>query len=94
MNNYSIAGGPKELANDSSGSVFSLKNSADCPELLIFISGLGLLLFQLLLYPPVEKILGPIATTRLSAVSFKLYHNSFAFLTLPSQFNCQNKSIN
>ncbi|OWM73576.1 hypothetical protein CDL15_Pgr026675 [Punica granatum] len=31
--------------------------------------GLGLLLFQLLLYPPVEKILGPTTTTRLSAVS-------------------------
>ncbi|PKI40280.1 probable peptide/nitrate transporter At3g43790 isoform X2 [Punica granatum] len=34
---------------------------------VLAISGLGLLLFQLLLYPPVEKILGPIRSTRLSA---------------------------
>ncbi|KAK4753727.1 hypothetical protein SAY87_001831 [Trapa incisa] len=34
---------------------------------VLAISGLGLLFFQLLLYPRVEKILGPIRTTRLSA---------------------------
>ncbi|KAK6234717.1 hypothetical protein SCA6_010054 [Theobroma cacao] len=34
---------------------------------VLAISGFGLLLFQLLLYPPVEKILGPLMVTRLSA---------------------------
>ncbi|OMO67509.1 Tetracycline resistance protein, TetA/multidrug resistance protein MdtG [Corchorus capsularis] len=34
---------------------------------VLAISGFGLLLFQLLLYPPVERILGPLMVTRLSA---------------------------
>ncbi|OMO91474.1 Tetracycline resistance protein, TetA/multidrug resistance protein MdtG [Corchorus olitorius] len=34
---------------------------------VLAISGVGLLLFQLLLYPPVERILGPLMVTRLSA---------------------------
>ncbi|XP_048135932.1 probable peptide/nitrate transporter At3g43790 isoform X1 [Rhodamnia argentea] len=41
-------------------------SSQDVGEVLA-ISGLGLLLFQLLLYPRVEKILGPIMITQLSA---------------------------
>ncbi|XP_017983120.1 PREDICTED: probable peptide/nitrate transporter At3g43790 isoform X1 [Theobroma cacao] len=41
-------------------------SSQDVGEVLA-ISGVGLLLFQLLLYPPVEKILGPLMVTRLSA---------------------------
>ncbi|KAK3443691.1 hypothetical protein EUGRSUZ_B03776 [Eucalyptus grandis] len=41
-------------------------SSQDVGEVLA-ISGFGLLLFQLLLYPRVEKILGPIMITRLSA---------------------------
>ncbi|KAI3419059.1 MFS domain-containing protein [Psidium guajava] len=41
-------------------------SSQDVGEVLA-ISGFGLLLFQLLLYPRVEKILGPILITRLSA---------------------------
>ncbi|KAG2674125.1 hypothetical protein I3760_13G120600 [Carya illinoinensis] len=36
--------------------------------IVLAISGLGLLLFQLLLYPPMERVLGPIMVTRLSAV--------------------------
>ncbi|KAL1168844.1 hypothetical protein V6Z11_A05G108400 [Gossypium hirsutum] len=42
-------------------------SSQDVGEVLA-ISGLGLLLFQLLLYPPVERRLGPLMVTRLSAV--------------------------
>ncbi|CAK7331925.1 unnamed protein product [Dovyalis caffra] len=41
-------------------------SSQDVGEVLA-ISGFGLLLFQLLLYPPIEKILGPITVTRFSA---------------------------
>lgn len=41
-------------------------SSQDVGEVLA-ISGFGLLLFQLLLYSPVEKILGPLMVTRLSA---------------------------
>eukprot|EP00258_Populus_trichocarpa_P047779 XP_024463798.1 probable peptide/nitrate transporter At3g43790 isoform X2 [Populus trichocarpa] len=41
-------------------------SSQDVGEVLA-ISGFGLLLFQLLLYPPIEKVLGPITVTRLSA---------------------------
>ncbi|XVE79735.1 hypothetical protein DITRI_Ditri14bG0080700 [Diplodiscus trichospermus] len=41
-------------------------SSQDVGEVLA-ISGVGLLLFQLLLYPPMEKILGPLMVTRLSA---------------------------
>lgn len=41
-------------------------STQDVGEVLA-ISGFGLLLFQLLLYPRVEKILGPIMITRLSA---------------------------
>ncbi|KAK8487732.1 hypothetical protein V6N13_138501 [Hibiscus sabdariffa] len=41
-------------------------SSQDVGEVLA-ISGFGLLLFQLLLYPPVEKRLGPLMVTRLSA---------------------------
>ncbi|KAF5447295.1 hypothetical protein F2P56_032857 [Juglans regia] len=36
--------------------------------IVLAISGLGLLLFQLLLYPPMERVLGPVMVTRLSAV--------------------------
>ncbi|CAN1837610.1 Probable peptide/nitrate transporter At3g43790 [Linum perenne] len=36
---------------------------------VLAISGLGLLLFQLLLYPPIERVIGPLVVTRLSAVS-------------------------
>nr|KJB56089.1 hypothetical protein B456_009G106000 [Gossypium raimondii] len=42
-------------------------SSQDVGEVLA-ISGFGLLLFQLLLYPPVERRLGPLMVTRLSAV--------------------------
>ncbi|TYH70340.1 hypothetical protein ES332_D05G110600v1 [Gossypium tomentosum] len=42
-------------------------SSQDVGEVLV-ISGFGLLLFQLLLYPPVERRLGPLMVTRLSAV--------------------------
>ncbi|XP_052187577.1 probable peptide/nitrate transporter At3g43790 isoform X2 [Diospyros lotus] len=35
---------------------------------VLAISGFGLLLFQLLLYPSIEKMLGPLVVTRLSAV--------------------------
>ncbi|XWS53255.1 hypothetical protein CRYUN_Cryun11dG0141800 [Craigia yunnanensis] len=41
-------------------------SSQDVGEVLA-ISGFSLLLFQFLLYPPVEKILGPLMVTRLSA---------------------------
>ncbi|KAG4145548.1 hypothetical protein ERO13_D05G101800v2 [Gossypium hirsutum] len=41
-------------------------SSQDVGEVLA-ISGFGLLLFQLLLYPPVERRLGPLMVTRLSA---------------------------
>ncbi|GMI81839.1 zinc induced facilitator-like 2 [Hibiscus trionum] len=41
-------------------------SSQDVGEVLA-ISGFGLLMFQLLLYPPVEKRLGPLMVTRLSA---------------------------
>ncbi|WCJ36764.1 zinc induced facilitator 1 [Euphorbia peplus] len=34
---------------------------------VLAISGLGLLVFQLILYPPIEKILGPLMISRLSA---------------------------
>ncbi|KAG8494960.1 hypothetical protein CXB51_012420 [Gossypium anomalum] len=42
-------------------------SSQDVGEVLA-ISGFGLLLFQLLLYPPLERRLGPLMVTRLSAV--------------------------
>ncbi|CAI9285066.1 unnamed protein product [Lactuca saligna] len=42
-------------------------SSQDVGEILA-ISGFGLLLFQLLLYPLIEKLLGPLTVTRLSAV--------------------------
>nr|XP_043639296.1 probable peptide/nitrate transporter At3g43790 [Erigeron canadensis] len=35
---------------------------------VLAISGFGLLLFQLILYPYIEKLLGPLAVTRLSAI--------------------------
>ncbi|CAI0453099.1 unnamed protein product [Linum tenue] len=41
-------------------------SSQDVGEVLT-ISGLGLLMFQLLLYPPMERKLGPLMVTRLSA---------------------------
>ncbi|PKI40284.1 hypothetical protein CRG98_039309 [Punica granatum] len=47
-------------------------SSQDVGEVLA-ISGFGLLLFQLLLYTPMEKILGPVTITRLSsAISIPL----------------------
>ncbi|KAL7600237.1 hypothetical protein Lser_V15G22951 [Lactuca serriola] len=42
-------------------------SSQDVGEILA-ISGFGLLLFQLILYPLIEKLLGPLTVTRLSAV--------------------------
>ncbi|XP_068658242.1 protein ZINC INDUCED FACILITATOR 1-like isoform X1 [Aristolochia californica] len=42
--------------------------SSDHVGLVLAISGLGLLIFQLLLYPMVEKILGPMKVSRLAAV--------------------------
>ncbi|XP_068663237.1 probable peptide/nitrate transporter At3g43790 isoform X2 [Aristolochia californica] len=45
-----------------------LSFSSDNVGQVLAISGLGLLIFQLLLYPMIEKILGPINVSRLAAV--------------------------
>lgn len=42
-------------------------STADVGEVLA-MSGLGLLLFQLFLYPPLERILGPVMVSRIGAV--------------------------
>ncbi|KAI4383717.1 hypothetical protein MLD38_009523 [Melastoma candidum] len=58
-------------------------SSQDVGEVLA-ISGFGLLLFQLLLYPRVEKILGPVAITQLSsAISIPLL-SSFPYIAMLS----------
>ncbi|PKI40281.1 hypothetical protein CRG98_039306 [Punica granatum] len=58
-------------------------SSQDVGEVLA-VSGLGLLLFQLLLYPPVEKILGPTTTTRLSAAISIPILASYPFISMMS----------
>uniref|UniRef100_A0A6N2LGC8 Major facilitator superfamily (MFS) profile domain-containing protein n=1 Tax=Salix viminalis TaxID=40686 RepID=A0A6N2LGC8_SALVM len=68
-------------------------SSQDVGEVLA-ISGFGLLLFQLLLYPPIEKLLGPITVTRISAaVSIPLlasypYIAMLSGITLHLVINC------
>ncbi|KAJ6984280.1 hypothetical protein NC653_022520 [Populus alba x Populus x berolinensis] len=58
-------------------------SSQDVGEVLA-ISGFGLLLFQLLLYPPIERVLGPLPVTRLSAaVSIPLLA-SYPYITMLS----------
>ncbi|TYH36979.1 hypothetical protein ES332_D12G009400v1, partial [Gossypium tomentosum] len=65
-------------------------SSQDVGEVLA-ISGFGLLLFQLLLYPPVERRLGPLMVTRLSAVNSYfhitvfLYFFSLVLVTIPHE---------
>ncbi|KAF6151939.1 hypothetical protein GIB67_010513, partial [Kingdonia uniflora] len=51
---------------------------------VLAISGAGLLLFQLILYPPVEKIIGPIMTSRLSAVLSIPLLSSYPFIAMLS----------
>ncbi|XP_022752842.1 probable peptide/nitrate transporter At3g43790 isoform X1 [Durio zibethinus] len=58
-------------------------SSQDVGEVLA-ISGLGLLLFQLLLYPPVEKVLGPLTVTRLSAAISIPLLSCFPYITMLS----------
>ncbi|KAL5745588.1 hypothetical protein ACOSP7_026734 [Xanthoceras sorbifolium] len=68
-------------------------SSQDVGEVLS-ISGFGLLLFQLLLYPRIEKILGPLMITRLSAaISIPLlssypYIAMLSGITLHMVINC------
>lgn len=51
---------------------------------LVETSGLGLLLFQLFLYPPVERTLGPVMISRIGAVrllpEYELDSMSFGYL--------------
>ncbi|XP_039017479.1 probable peptide/nitrate transporter At3g43790 isoform X2 [Hibiscus syriacus] len=58
-------------------------SSQDVGEVLA-ISGFGLLLFQLLLYPPVEKRLGPLMVTRLSAAISIPLLSCFPYIALLS----------
>ncbi|KAK0578587.1 hypothetical protein LWI29_012884 [Acer saccharum] len=68
-------------------------SSQDVGEVLS-ISGFGLLLFQLLVYPPIEKILGPLKITRLSAatsiplLSIYPYIAMLSGITLHLVINC------
>ncbi|XP_038707119.1 probable peptide/nitrate transporter At3g43790 isoform X2 [Tripterygium wilfordii] len=58
-------------------------SSQDVGEVLA-ISGFGLLLFQLLLYPPIEKILGPMMITRISAAMSIPLLSSYPYIALLS----------
>ncbi|CAN1346564.1 Probable peptide/nitrate transporter At3g43790 [Linum perenne] len=51
---------------------------------VLAISGLGLLLFQLLLYPPIERVIGPLVVTRLSAAIAIPLLSSFPFIAMLS----------
>lgn len=51
---------------------------------VLAISGFGLLLFQLLLYPPIERILGPLMVTRLSAAISIPLLSSFPYIAMLS----------
>lgn len=53
---------------------------------VLAISGGGLLLFQLLLYPPIEKLLGPLTVTRLSAVISIPLLSSYPYIAMLSGF--------
>ncbi|KAF6151938.1 hypothetical protein GIB67_010512, partial [Kingdonia uniflora] len=44
----------------------------------------GLLIFQLILYPPVEKIIGPIMTSRLAAICSIPLLSSYPFMAMLS----------
>ncbi|KAL9266743.1 putative peptide/nitrate transporter [Drosera capensis] len=51
---------------------------------VLAISGLGLLLFQFLVYPQVEKYLGPLVVTRLSAIVSIPLLSSFPYIAMLS----------
>uniref|UniRef100_A0A6N2LRK4 Major facilitator superfamily (MFS) profile domain-containing protein n=1 Tax=Salix viminalis TaxID=40686 RepID=A0A6N2LRK4_SALVM len=51
---------------------------------VLAISGFGLLVFQLLLYPYVERILGPVPVARISAIMAILLLSSYPFIALLS----------
>ncbi|KAM7522667.1 hypothetical protein LguiA_012569 [Lonicera macranthoides] len=53
---------------------------------ILAISGCGLLLFQLLLYPPIERLLGPLTVTRLSAVISIPLLSSYPYIAMLSGF--------
>ncbi|CAN1346563.1 Probable peptide/nitrate transporter At3g43790 [Linum perenne] len=53
-------------------------------EVLAISVGLGLLLFQLLLYPPIERVIGPLVVTRLSAAIAIPLLSSFPFIAMLS----------
>ncbi|KAJ9537079.1 hypothetical protein OSB04_029812 [Centaurea solstitialis] len=53
---------------------------------VLAISGLGLLLFQLLLYPSIEKRLGPLTVTRLSAVISIPILSTYPYIAMLSGF--------
>lgn len=60
-------------------------SSQDVGEILA-ISGFGLLLFQLLLYPSIEKLLGPLTVTRLSAVISIPILSTYPYIAMLSGF--------
>ncbi|CAN0898687.1 Probable peptide/nitrate transporter At3g43790 [Linum grandiflorum] len=58
-------------------------SSQDVGEVLA-ISGVGLFLFQLLLYPPIQRVVGPLMVMRLSAAISIPLLSSFPFIAILS----------
>ncbi|GLU02473.1 hypothetical protein SLE2022_197220 [Rubroshorea leprosula] len=58
-------------------------SSQEVGEVLV-ISGFGLLLFQLILYPPIERVLGPLMVTRLSAAISIPLLSSYTYIAMLS----------